>query len=91
MSNETLKKQLVDYLMDENLDTLQRIGILEMKFRKFWDTDEEDDSYDELNKLSKTWGDELKEQWGKLSLIMKLFKDLILIMHMFTILGLKPP
>ena len=75
MSKETLKKQLVDYLMDENLDTLTRIGILEKKFRKFWDTDEEDDSYDELNKLSKTWGDELKEQWGKLSLIMKLFKD----------------
>ena len=75
MSKETFKKQLVDYLMDENLDTLTRIGVLEKNFRKFWDTDEEEDSFDKLEKLSRIWGDELKEQWGKFSLIMKLFKD----------------
>ena len=72
MSNETLKKQLVDYLMDENLDTLTRIGILENNFRKMWDTYEDED---EMMSNSQDWGNELKEQWGKLSLIMKLFKD----------------
>ena len=72
MSNETLKKQLVDYLMDENLDTLTRIGILEKNFSKMWDTYEDED---EMMSISQDWGNELKEQWGKLSLIMKLFKD----------------
>ena len=69
MNNETLKERLVDYLMDENLDTLTRIGILEKNFRKMWDTDE-----DKMMNKSQDWGNELKEQWGKLSLIMKLFK-----------------
>ena len=75
MNNETLKEQLVEYLMDENLETLTRIKVLETRFRKYWDTDEEDDSFDELDKLTRIWGSELKEQWGKLSMIMKLFKD----------------
>ena len=75
MNNETLKEQLVEYLMDENLETLTRIKVLETRFRKYWDTDEEDDSFDELGELSRIWGSELKEQWGKLSMIMKLFKD----------------
>lgn len=64
MNNETLKEQLVEYLMDENLETLTRIKVLETRFRKYWDIDEEDDSFDELDKLTRIWGSELKEEWG---------------------------
>ena len=75
MSNNTLKEQLVDYLMDENLDTLTRIGIIEKNFIKMWDSPDFDEEDEKRISKSKEWGSELKEQWGKLSLIMKLFKD----------------
>jgi hypothetical protein len=75
MSKETLKKQLVDYLMDENLDTLTRIRIIENKFKKMWDSPDFDEEDEKRISKSNEWGSELKEQWGKLSLIMKLFKD----------------
>lgn len=63
-----LKDELVEYLHNEILETLTQISNSENKFRIMWDTND----YDEE---SKQWANEVKEQWGKLSLIMKLFKD----------------
>lgn len=63
-----LKNELVEYLHNESLETLTQISNLENKFRIMWDTND----YDEE---SKQWANEVKEQWGKLTIIMKLFKD----------------
>lgn len=63
-----LKEELVEYLLNENSESLTRISKLENRFRIMWDTNE----YDEE---SNQWATEIKELWGKLSLIMKLIKD----------------
>ena len=68
-----LKEELVEYLFDESLETLTQISTLENKFVTMWNSDECED--EKMLCESKLWSDELKEQWGKLSLIMKLFKD----------------
>jgi len=68
-----LKEELVEYLFDESLETLTQISTLENRFVTMWNSDNCED--DKMLSESKLWSDELKEQWGKLSLIMKLFKD----------------
>ncbi len=68
-----LKDELVEYLFDESLETLTQISTLENRFVTMWKSDECED--EKMLYESKLWSDELKEQWGKLSLIMKLFKD----------------
>ncbi len=67
------KDELVEYLFDESLETLTQISTLENRFVTMWKSDECED--EKMLYESKLWSDELKEQWGKLSLIMKLFKD----------------
>jgi hypothetical protein len=69
-NQKCLNDQLVDYLLNENLETITRINFIEKRFEKMWNSDDE-----RMNEKSNQWGNELKEQWGKLSLIMKLFKD----------------
>ena len=68
-----LNEQLIDYLLNENLETLTRISFIEKRFEKMWKSENCDE--ERINEESNQWGNELKEQWGKLSLIMKLFKD----------------
>ncbi len=70
---KNLNDQLVDYLLNENLETLTRINFIEKRFEKMWNSDKCDD--ERMNEESNQWSNELKEQWGKISLIMKLFKD----------------
>jgi hypothetical protein len=72
-NQKCLNDQLVDYLLNENLETITRINFIEKRFEKMWNSDNCDD--ERMNEKSNQWGNELKEQWGKLSLIMKLFKD----------------
>lgn len=69
---KSLNEQMVDYLLNENLETLTRISFIEKRFEKMWNTNDCDER---MNEESNQWSNELKEQWGKLSLIMKLFKD----------------
>jgi hypothetical protein len=71
-NQKSLNEQLVDYLLNENLETLTRISFIEKRFEKMWKTNDCDER---MNEESNQWSNELKEQWGKISLIMKLFKD----------------
>ena len=70
---KSLNDQLVDYLLNENLETITQININEKRFEKMWKSETDDD--EKMIEESNQWSSELKEQWGKLSLIMKLFKD----------------
>ena len=70
---DRLKEELVEYLLNENLDTLTQISTLENRFIKMWNSGEYEN--EKMLDESKLWSNELKELWGKLSLILKLFKD----------------
>lgn len=73
MKKNILKEQLVDYLQNENFETLTKINLIEEQFEELWNSNKCDDEM--MIEESKKWSNELKEQWGKLTLIMKLFRD----------------
>jgi hypothetical protein len=73
MKKNILKEQLFDYLQNENFETLTKINLIEEQFKELWNSNKCDDEI--MIEESNKWGNELKEQWGKLTLIMKLFRD----------------
>lgn len=73
MKKKNFKVQLVDYLQNEKFETLSKINFIEERFNNMWKGNMCVD--EKMIEESNQWSNELKEQWGKLSLIMKLFKD----------------
>lgn len=73
MKKKNFKVQLVDYLQNEKFETLSKINFIEERFTNMWKGNMCDD--EKMIEESNQWSNELKEQWGKLSFIMKLFKD----------------
>ena len=71
-NNTNLRDEMKDYLFFENIEILQNISTIENKFKTFWENNSPDD---EMIEESEEWGNELKELYGKLSVILKMMKE----------------
>lgn len=73
--NTNFRDEMKDFLFFENIEILQKISTIENKFKTLWENNLPSDEMEDDSVDSEEWGNELKELYGKLSVILKMMKE----------------